>query len=79
MGVQDVIAIGVAAAAALWVLRMFTRTLKGESGCGCSSKPGAANQSPCSAKPRTGLRRQPLVPLERVGRPEPTQPPDSNH
>ncbi len=70
MGVQDVIAIGVAAAAALWILRKFTRTLKGESGCGCASKPGAANQPPCSAKPRTGLRRQPLVPLERVGRPD---------
>ena len=79
MGVQDVIAIGVAVAAAVWVLRMFTRTFSGESGCGCANKQSAANQPPCSAKPRTGLRQQPLVPLESIGRPKPTEPSDRDH
>ena len=70
MGVQDVIAIGVAVAAAVWVLRMFTKSFSGENGCGCAGKPSETGTSSCSAKPRTGLRQRPLVPLENVGRPD---------
>ena len=72
MGVQDVIAIGVAIAAAVWVLRIFTKSFNGENGCGCAGKPSDTGESSCSAKPRTGLRQQPLVPLENVGRPDAT-------
>lgn len=78
MGVQDIIAIGVAVAAALWILRMFTKTFNGERGCGCAANPSDANQGACG-KDRTGLRRRPIVPLESVGRPEPTHPTDRDH
>lgn len=74
MGIQDIIAISVAAAAALWVVRMFTKSFSGESGCGCSAKPSATGESSCSAKPRTGLKQHPLVPLESVGLPNKNPP-----
>lgn len=74
MGVQDFIAIGIAVAAALWILRRFTKALDGEGGCGCSKTKSNSSEVSCGAKPRTGVKRRPFVPLESVGRPLPSTP-----
>lgn len=66
MGLQDIIAIGFAALAVLYVGRKMIRALFGKSrgcarGCGC----GSETQPSDSASP--GLKRIPIVPLDQVG------------
>ncbi len=61
MGIQDIIAIAVAAAALAFLLRILWRNVNGKAGCSCGS---ASGESACPASVnRTGLKQTPLVPL----------------
>jgi len=71
MGVQDVIALSIAAVAALFAGRTVWRTInKGGCGgsCGCAGKQTTPVETPVSAPP--GLARKPLVSVDQVGLPQ---------
>jgi len=82
MGIQDIIALTLAAAAAVYAGRALWRMLNGKTGCapncGCGNKPAPSDATPVSS-PR-GLKRVPLVTLEQVGKPAscaPAEPPEN--
>ncbi|MEK6799506.1 MAG: hypothetical protein AABZ12_11110 [Planctomycetota bacterium] len=71
MGIQDAIAVPVAAAALFYVARGLWRTMNAKgcgSGCGC----GMSREASDAAQPdERRLKRTPLVTLETPGRPAP--------
>lgn len=70
MGIQDIIAIGIVLAAALWCIRRLRRATKtGGCNCGCGRQAGA---TPSGQDDRTGLKRVPLVPTDQIGLPSTT-------
>ncbi len=69
MGVQDVIALTVAAGAVAYVSRLFWRTMNGRGGCGCGQgRRKGKNRNDASAD-SAGLKRVPLVTIDQVGTP----------
>ena len=83
MDTQDIIALSLVAAAAVYAGRTLWRMLNGKTGCashcGCGDKPTPSDATPVPS-PR-GLKRVPLVTLEQVGKPIPsasTEPPHLN-
>lgn len=83
MGIQDIIALTLAAAAAVYAGRALWRMLHGKTGCatncGCGNKSTQSDASPATSQ--RGLKRVPIVTLEQVGKPAPcapTEPPNSN-
>lgn len=83
MGIQDIIALSLVAAAAVYAGRTLWRMLNGKTGCapncGCGDKPTPPDASPATSQ--RGLKRVPLVTLEQIGKPKPsapTEPPHSN-
>ncbi|MEK7730387.1 MAG: hypothetical protein AAB363_00865, partial [Planctomycetota bacterium] len=68
MDIQDIIALSLVAAAAVYAGRALWRMLNGKTGCapncGCSDKPTPADATP--APSQRGLKRVPLVTLEQV-------------
>jgi len=81
MEIQDIIALSLVAAAAVYAGRTIWRMLNGKTGCashcGCGEKPTQSDASPVSS-PR-GLKRVPLVTLEQVGKPIPSAPTEPLH
>jgi len=83
MDVQDIIALTLVAAAAVYAGRALWRMLNGKTGCashcGCGDKPTPSDASPAISQ--RGLKLVPLVTLEQVGKPAPsapTEPPRPN-
>jgi hypothetical protein len=83
MDIQDIIALSLAAAAAVYAGRTLWRMLNGKTGCAtncnCGDKPTPSDAVPVPSQ--RGLKRVPLVTLEQVGKPipsAPTEPPHSN-
>jgi len=83
MDIQDVIALTLVAAAAVYAGRSLWRMLNGKTGCAshcnCGDKPAQSDAS--LLPPQRGLKRVPLVTLEQVGKPAPiapTEPPSPN-
>ncbi len=72
MGTQDIIALSLVTAAALYAGRSLWRTLNGKMGCasncGCSEK--AAEYGASASSQGRKLKRVPLVTLEQVGKPK---------
>jgi len=79
--IQDIIALGLVAAAVAYAGRTLWRMLHGKTGCatncGCGDKP--AEPATSQAPPRRGLKRVPLVTLDQVGKPAPSAPSDPSH
>ena len=79
MGIQDLIALALVAAAMAYAGRSVWRMLNGKTGCatncGCGDKRADKGEAP--AAPRRGLKRMPLVTLDQVGKPAPLTPSDS--
>ena len=63
MNGQDIIAIGLAAAAAAYVVFIVRRTLQGRSGCQCASG-GECEKKPRATKSNRAIRTVPLVTLQ---------------
>ena len=77
MGLQDVIALTLALAAAVYMGRLLVKMMTGSKGCACGkvSRPADSHGSgqPDSRQPNSRqLRRLPLVTIEQVGRPHAT-------
>jgi hypothetical protein len=72
MDIQDIIALSLAAAAAVYAGRALWRMLNGKTGCAshcnCGDKPTQSDASPVPLQ--RGLKRVPLVTLEQVGKPK---------
>lgn len=79
MGIQDIIALSLVAAAALYAGWSLWRMLNGKTGCakhcGCGDKPTQSDASPATSQ--RGLKRVPLVTLEQVGTPTSPESSDS--
>ena len=81
MGIQDLIALALVAAAMAYAGRSVWRMLNGKTGCasncGCGDKP--ANKDDAPAATRRGLKSVPLVTLDQVGKAAPSTPTGSSH
>ncbi len=64
MGLQDFIALGLAGGAVYYVVRSLRRSMRGESGCGCSG--GSCSSSGADAEDRRMPKRIPYVPADQL-------------
>jgi len=81
MDLQDIIALSLVAAAAVYAGRSLWRTLNGKTGCAsnchCADKPSMPNTNQIS--PPRGLKRIPLVTLGPMKESEPSVPSQLSH
>ena len=71
MGVQDLIALLLVAAAAGYVGRWVKRTMTGRGGCDCGGDKSSCRADGAALRQ---VKRQPFVPVDQVGRPSPPPP-----
>ena len=72
MGLQDVIALTLALAAAVYMGRLLVKMMTGSKGCACGKVSRPADSHGSGQPDSRQLRRLPLVTIEQVGRPHPT-------
>ncbi len=72
MGLQDVIALTLALAAAVYMGRSLVRMMTGSKGCACGKASRPADSQGAGQHNSRQLRRLPLVTIEQVGTPHPT-------
>ena len=79
MGLQDVIALTLALAAAVYVGRSLVGLMSGSKGCACGKVSPPADSQGTEQNNSRQLRRLPLVTIEQVGRPNPTDRTSEHH
>ncbi len=79
MGLQDVIALTLAFAAAVYMGRSLVKMMTGSKGCACGKLSRPADSQGAGQPNSRQLRRLPLVTIDQVGRPHSTARTSEHH
>ncbi|MEK6675753.1 MAG: hypothetical protein AABZ47_08870 [Planctomycetota bacterium] len=70
MGLQDILAVMVGLAAVFYLARVIRRTLRKSGSCHCSHSKATGDKGSTCGAPSLGIVRRPIVPIEKLGRPD---------